>query len=335
MKADLIATRQAIQTGSTTVQAAAQACLAVAQSPACEHAFLQLTPEALQRTASHPQVCQSPLAGLAVSIKDLFDVQGQITQAGSIVLKNQPPAQADCLAVARLRAAGAGLIGRTNMVEFAFSGVGTNPHHGTPAAWDGLYDQAVGAPGQPHAPGGSSSGAAVSVATGAAFIGLGSDTGGSIRVPAALNGIVGFKNTARLVPTQGALPLSTTLDTVCAMTRTVQDAILAHEVLSARQVPRGQRPLSGYRLAVAKSLMQDGMDANVSQTFVCSLNTLRAAGARIDEIPLNELNDLAPMMSTGGFSPAEGFAWHREWLDRDSEHYDPRVLQRLMRGSGM
>jgi amidase/aspartyl-tRNA(Asn)/glutamyl-tRNA(Gln) amidotransferase subunit A len=335
MKADLIATRQAIQTGSTTVQAAAQACLAVAQSPACEHAFLQLTPEALQRTASHPQVGQSPLAGLAVSIKDLFDVQGQITQAGSIVLKNQPPAQADCLAVARLRAAGAGLIGRTNMVEFAFSGVGTNPHHGTPAAWDGLYDQAVGAPGQPHAPGGSSSGAAVSVATGAAFIGLGSDTGGSIRVPAALNGIVGFKNTARLVPTQGALPLSTSLDTVCAMTRTVQDAILAHEVLSARQVPRGQRPLSGYRLAVAKSLMQDGMDANVSQTFVRSLNTLRAAGARIDEIPLNELNDLAPMMSTGGFSPAEGFAWHREWLDRDSEHYDPRVLQRLMRGSGM
>jgi amidase/aspartyl-tRNA(Asn)/glutamyl-tRNA(Gln) amidotransferase subunit A len=335
MKADLIATRQAIQTGSTTVQAAAQACLAVAQSPACEHAFLQLTSEALQRTASHPQVGQSTLAGLAVSIKDLFDVQGQITQAGSIVLKNQPPAQADCLAVARLRAAGAGLIGRTNMVEFAFSGVGTNPHHGTPAAWDGLYDQSVGVPGHPHAPGGSSSGAAVSVATGAAFIGLGSDTGGSIRVPAALNGIVGFKNTARLVPSQGALPLSTTLDTVCAMTRTVRDAILAHEVLSARQVPRGQRPLSGYRLAVAKSLMQDGMDANVSQTFVRSLNTLRAAGARIDEIPLNELNDLAPMMSTGGFSPAEGFAWHREWLDRDSEHYDPRVLQRLMRGSGM
>ena len=335
MKADLIATRQAIQAGSTTVQAAAQSCLAVAQSPACAHAFMQLTPEALQRTASHPQVGKSPLAGLAVSIKDLFDVQGQITQAGSIVLKNQPPAFADCPAVARLRAAGAGLIGRTNMVEFAFSGVGTNPHHGTPAAWDGLYDQAVGGPGQPHAPGGSSSGAAVSVATGAAFIGLGSDTGGSIRVPAALNGIVGFKNTARLVPTQGALPLSTTLDTVCAMTRTVRDAILAHEVLSARHVPAGQRPLSGYRLAVVKSLMQDGIDATVSRAFEQSLNTLRAAGARIDEIALTELNGLAPMMSTGGFSPAEGFAWHREWLDRDSARYDPRVLQRLMRGSDM
>ncbi len=335
MKADLIATRQAIRAGTLTAQAAAEDGLAVAQSPACQHAFMQLTPEALQHTASQPQVGQRPLAGLAVSIKDLFDVQGQITQAGSIVLKNQPPAARDCLAVARLKAAGAGLIGRTNMVEFAFSGVGTNPHHGTPAAWDGLYDRAVGAPGQPHAPGGSSSGAAVSVATGAAFIGLGSDTGGSIRIPAALNGIVGFKSTARLVPTQGALPLSTTLDTVCAMTRTVRDTILAHEVLSARQVPRGQRPLTGFRLAVVKSLMQDGMDATVSRAYERSLNTLRAAGARIDEIALTELNELAPMMSTGGFSPAEGFAWHREWLDRDSAHYDPRVLQRLMRGSDM
>ena len=335
MKADLIATRQAIRAGSTTAQAAAEDCLAVAQSPACEHVFMQLTPEALQHTANQPQARQSPLAGLAVSIKDLFDTQGHITQAGSIILKDQPPAQADCLAVARLRAAGAGLIGRTNMVEFAFSGVGTNPHHGTPAAWDGVYDQAVGALGQPHAPGGSSSGAAVSVATGAAFIGLGSDTGGSIRVPAALNGIVGFKNTARLVPTQGALPLSTTLDTVCAMTRTVSDAILAHEVLSARQVPRGHRPLSGYRLAVVKSLMQDDMDTTVTRAFERSLKTLRAAGARIDEIALTELNELAPMMSTGGFSPAEGFAWHRGLIERDGERYDPRVLQRLMRGSGM
>ena len=335
MKADLIATRQAIRAGSTTSQAAAQACLAVAQSPACAHAFMQLTPESLQYRASQPQVSQSPLAGLAVSIKDLFDVQGQITQAGSIVLTNQPPASKDCMAVARLRAAGAGLIGRTNMVEFAFSGVGTNPHYGTPSAWDGLYDQAVGAPGQAHAPGGSSSGAAVSVATGAAFIGLGSDTGGSIRVPAALNGIVGFKNTARLVPTQGALPLSTTLDTVCAMTRTVRDAVLAHEVLSARRVPQGHRPLSGHRLAVVKSLMQDNMDATVTRAFERSLTSLRDAGAHIDEIALSELNELAPMMATGGFSPAEGFAWHRELLARDSGRYDPRVLQRLMRGSGM
>lgn len=335
MKADLIATRQSIQSGTTAPQALAEACLAVAQSSACAHVFMQLTPDQLQKTASTAHISQSPLAGLAVSIKDLFDIQGQVTKAGSVVLENQPPATSDCPAVARLRAAGAGLIGRTNMVEFAFSGVGVNPHYGTPAAWDALSNQAVGAPGQAYAPGGSSSGAAVSVATGAAFIGLGSDTGGSIRVPAALNGIVGFKNTARRVPTQGAVPLSTTLDTVCAMTRTVRDTILAHEILSGRKVPKGQRTLPGYRLAVVSSVMQDDMDTAVTQAFEQSLKTLRQAGARIDTLDLSELREIAPMMSTGGFSPAESFAWHRHMVARDGHRYDPRVAQRILRGSDM
>ena len=335
MKADLIATRQAIRAGNAHPQTEAENCLGIASSHACKDVFIQLSPEALKSAAHQHQLGNSPLAGLSVSVKDLFDVQGQVTQAGSQVLAQQPAATQDALAVSRLRAAGAGLIGRTNMVEFAFSGVGTNPHYGTPAAWDGLYDRPVGTAGQPHVPGGSSSGAAVSVATGAAFIGLGSDTGGSIRVPAALNGIVGFKNTARRVPTQGAYPLSTTLDTVCAMTRTVRDTILAHEVLAARQVPKSHRPLSGYRLACVTSLMQDNMDAAVARAFERSLNSLRAAGARIDEIPLKELNELAPMMSTGGFSPAEGFALHRELIDKQGDRYDPRVAQRVMRGSTM
>ena len=335
MKPDLIATRYAILSGATHPQAEAEACLALASNPSNNHVFTQLTPEVLQATARQRQVSESPLAGLAVSIKDLFDVQGQITQAGSVVLQNGPPAQKDAIAVARLRAAGAGMIGRTNMVEFAFSGVGTNPHHGSPAAWDGLHNQVVGAAGQPHVCGGSSSGAAVSVATGAAFIGLGSDTGGSIRVPAALNGIVGFKSTERLVSTQGALPLSTTLDTVCAMTRSVRDAILTHEILSDRKVPMGRKPLSGYRLAVVTTLMQEGLDAHVSRTFESNLQRLRTAGARIDEIKLNELNELAPMMSTGGFSSAEGFAWHRRMIEREGNRYDPRVLQRLLRGASM
>ena len=335
MKADLIATRQAIQAGTTHPMALAETCLAAAQSQACAHTFLQLTPDLLDQAARSPNVNQSPLAGLAVSIKDLFDIEGQVTKAGSVVLAEQSPALHDSVAVARLREAGAGLIGRTNMVEFAFSGVGTNPHYGTPAAWDGLHNQPVGTCGQPHVPGGSSSGAAVSVATGAAFIGLGSDTGGSIRVPAALNGIVGFKNTARRVPTQGALPLSTTLDTVCAMTRSVRDTILAHEILAARRVPEGRRPLSDYRLVVVKSLMQDGMDATVARAFDRCLCKLSAAGARVEELALGEMNELTPMMATGGFSPAEGFAWHRPMLSRASERYDPRVLQRLMRGANM
>src|SRR5207253_8056131 len=140
-----------------------------------------------RRAAADPNSATRRLMGLAVSVKDLFDVRGESTPAGSIVLADSPPAAQDCPAVARLRGAGGAILGRTNMTEFAFSGVGTNPHFGTPAN--------PADPKVPRIPGGSSSGAAVSVASGAAFVGLGSDTGGSIRIPAALGGIVGFKNT--------------------------------------------------------------------------------------------------------------------------------------------
>jgi len=184
-------------------------------------------------------------------------------------------------------------------------------------------------------PGGSSSGAAVSVAAGAAFVGLGSDTGGSIRIPAALNGIVGFKNTARLVPTDGALPLSTTLDTVCAMTRSVRDAITVHEILAARTVTRSQAPLSSYRLAVATTLMLDGLTPPVAAAFERTLKTLRDAGAHIDPMPLPPLQDLGTIQSTGGFSAAESYAWHRELITQRGDRYDPRVRARIERGAAM
>ena len=335
MKPDLIATRQAIQQGLTTAAQVAEECLALAKTAACESVFLQLTPDSLRATTTQAGIHNSPLAGLPVSIKDLFDVQGQVTAAGSVVLAKAPAAKQDSAAVTRLRQAGAGLIGRTNMVEFAFSGVGNNPHHGTPQAWDALTDRPAGTDPAGHVPGGSSSGAAVSVATGAAFIGLGSDTGGSIRIPAALNGLVGFKNTARRVPTHGALPLSTTLDTVCAMTRSVRDTILAHEILSARQVPASSRPLGSYRLAIARSLMQNDMDSTVTRAFERSLQTLRTAGAQIVELPLAELEELSAMMATGGFSPAESYAWHRHLLDSSAVQYDPRVSARILRGANM
>ncbi len=331
---DLHTTRQAILSGQTSPTHQAERSLAIALSPACEHVFLQLTAENLTRTASTPGMAQMPLAGLSVSIKDLFDVQGQVTASGSVVLADAPPATQDCPAVARLRAAGAGLIGRTNMVEFAFSGVGNNPHHGTPSAWDGLHNRALGHENG-YVPGGSSSGAAVSVATGAAFIGLGSDTGGSIRVPAALNGIVGFKNTARTTPTQGVLPLSPTLDTVCAMTRSVRDAILTHEILSGTRVPAGSRPLKDYRLGICKRYFQEDMDDTVTRAFERSLQTLSAAGARITEIDLPAMDELASLNATGGFSPAESYAWHRELLAREGTRYDPRVAARIQRGAGM
>ena len=327
MLPDLHTTRQAIASGRSSASAEIEKSIAAAQSPACASVFLTTTFDQARASAADPASAGKPLAGLSVSVKDLFDIAGQTTAAGSVVLADAPPATADSLAVARLKSAGAALIGRTNMVEFAYSGVGTNPHFGTPV---NPCDAAT-----PRIPGGSSSGAAVSVATGAAFIGLGSDTGGSIRIPAALSGIVGFKNTARLVPADGALPLSTTLDTVCAMTRSVRDAIVAHEILAARRVTRSSAPLCAYRLAVARTTLLDELDTPVARAFERGLQTLRDAGARIEEIALGELRELGPIQSTGGFTAAEAYAWHRDLIARRGAGYDPRVLARIERGAAM
>lgn len=327
MLADLHTTRQRLLAGQTRASTEIERSIAAAQAPSCQHAFIETHFDQARAAAAAVDPVRQPLAGLAVSVKDLFDVAGQTSRAGSVVLADAPPARQDAAAVARLRAAGAALIGRTNMTEFAFSGVGVNPHYGTPP-------NAV-ATDVPRIPGGSSSGAAVSVATGAAFIGLGSDTGGSIRIPAALQGIVGFKNTARLVPLDGTIPLSFTLDTVCAMTRSVRDAILAHEILAARRITRSNAPLSNYRLAVTPTLMTDGMDATVARAFERTLQTLRAAGARIEEIALPELGELASMQTSGGFSAAESYTWHRQLLKNKASQYDPRVAARIQRGAAI
>ena len=340
---DIHSTRQAIRHGETSASNELGRSIAIAESPACAHVWRQTRFDAARGeaaladdgNAAARHGFSQPLAGLAISVKDLFDVAGQPTPAGSLAMADAPAASIDAPAVARLRAGGGVLLGRTNMVEFAFSGVGINPHFGTPAAWDAQTGTAVGSPHAPHIPGGSSSGAAVSVATGAAFVGLGSDTGGSIRIPAALNGIVGFKNTARLVPTTGAVPLSTTLDTACAMTRSVRDAVLAHEILSARAVVRSPAPLASYRLAVAGNLFLDGMDTTVARAFERSLQVLRAAGAHIEEIPLTEMAELADMQARAGFSAVESFAWHRPLLAQYAASYDPRVRSRIERGATM
>jgi len=326
MLPDLLETRSALRTGASTPAAELERCIAAAQAPANAHTFLQTHFDTARTTAVQSGIGHQPLAGLAVSVKDLFDIAGQPPAAGSTALAGSTPAPQDSPAVARLRAAGASLIGRTNMVEFAFSGVGVNPHFGTPAAFDGRFGAL---PGEARVPGGSSSGAAVSVATGAAFVGLGSDTGGSIRIPAALNGIVGFKNTQRLVPTTGAVPLSTTLDTACAMTRSVRDAILVHELLSATRVTRSPAPLAGYRLAVPTTLFLDGMDATVAKAFERTLGILRRAGARIDTIALPE----AAEQPAYGFSPPEAYAWHRGLLATKGAQYDPRVRARIEKGA--
>ncbi len=327
MLTDLQTTLRRLRNGKTHPAFEVARAIDAASSAPCQHAFLKTTFDEALAVAGSSQNLSTRLAGLPISVKDLFDVTGQTTSAGSVALKDAAPAQFDCPAVARLRRAGAALMGRTNMVEFAFSGVGVNPHFGTPANAHSK-DLAL-------IPGGSSSGAAVSVACGAAFIGLGSDTGGSIRIPAALNGIVGFKNTARLVPTAGAVPLSSTLDTVCALTRSVPDAMLAHEILAQRRVTRSAAPLGAYRLAVASTLMLDSLDVTVTRAWQRTLDTLRQAGARIDELPLTELNELRQIQAAGNLSAAESFAWHRRLMQDKAASYDPRVLARIQVGATM
>ena len=313
-----------------------EACRRAANSADNEHTFVQTHFDQAAAVATAVDAALAvgaplpPLAGLSVSVKDLFDVQGQVSTAGSTVLADRPAAAADCLAVERLRRAGAALIGRTNMSEFAFSGVGINPHHGTPAnAATRRIDAA------PRIPGGSTSGGGVSVASGAAWAALGSDTGGSIRIPAALQGLVGFKNTARLTPTEGAVPLSTTLDTVCAITLSVRDAVLLHEILAHRRVTLAGRPIAALRLAVPTTLMLDGLDAVVASAFQRTVAALRQAGARVEEVPLPALTELGAMTASGGFSAAESWTWHRHLLAAHEAQYDPRVAVRIKRGERM
>lgn len=225
------------------------------------------------------------LAGLPISVKDLFDVAGEPTTAGSVVLAQAPPAKADAVAVARLRAAGAIVMGRTNMTEFAFSGLGVNPHYGTPA---NPYDR-----GSRRLPGGSSSGAAVSVTDGMAYAAVGSDTGGSVRIPAALCGLTGFKPTARRIPLDGALPLSSTLDSVGSLAPTVaccarMDAVLA----GVAQQPIPPVEVRTLRVAVLQGYVLDGLDAHVAAAFSSALALLSRGGAHLEEVTFSSLDKI-------------------------------------------
>jgi aspartyl-tRNA(Asn)/glutamyl-tRNA(Gln) amidotransferase subunit A len=270
----------------------------------------------------------SPYAGIPVSIKDLFDIKGQVTRAGSRALEDSAPAEADAPVVARLRGAGFIVIGRTNMTEFAFSGIGINPHYGTPKS---TWQRHVG-----HVPGGSSSGAAVSVADGMAYGALGTDTGGSCRIPAAYNGIVGFKPTQRRVPLEGGVPLSFTLDSFGPLARTAQccavlDAVLANEPVR----PLQPLPIKGMRLAVPTTVALDELEDEVARTFERALATLSRQGALIERIEVPEFRDVGVMNTKGGFAAVESYAWHRYLIVSHGDVYDPRVSLRILRGEGV
>lgn len=320
--------------GRTTSRALVEEALARIADPSGEgrRAFLRVYADNARAAADAQDKLRgagyvaSPLAGLPVSIKDLFDVAGERTLAGSRALDDAPAAADDARVVARLRAAGAVLIGRTNMTEFAFSGVGINPHYGTPG---NPYDRT-------RIPGGSSSGAPVSVADGFAAVAIGTDTGGSVRIPAALCGIVGFKPTQRRVPRDGVVPLSTTLDSIGPLGNTVACCALADAVLAGEPpvLPRPM-PVEGLRLAVPQTLVLDDLDAEVAAAFERACSTLARAGARVVGLPLKELGDYAAINVKGGFSPVEAYAWHAALLARRGDDYDPRVRARIEPGSEM
>jgi aspartyl-tRNA(Asn)/glutamyl-tRNA(Gln) amidotransferase subunit A len=269
-----------------------------------------------------------PLGGVTISVKDLFDVAGEVTLAGSKVRDQSTVALSDAPVLARLRAAGAVIVGRTNMTEFAFSGLGINPHYDTPR---NPWDRATG-----RVPGGSSSGAAVSVADGMAVAAIGTDTGGSVRIPSALCGLTGFKPTARRVPTAGAFPLSTTLDSIGPLANSVACCALIDQVMSGEAVrPLIARPVSGMTLAVPQTLFLDDMDDHVSAAFEHALSRLSAAGARIVEISFDVTADILAANATGGFASPEAFATLRDLLQADEGRFDPRVSVRVKRGGAM
>jgi aspartyl-tRNA(Asn)/glutamyl-tRNA(Gln) amidotransferase subunit A len=265
------------------------------------------------------------LAGIPISIKDLFDEAGFTTLGGSRVLVGTPAATRNSTVVERLRKAGAVIIGRTNLVEFAFSGLGLNPHYGTPK---NTFDRTTG-----RIPGGSSSGAAISVTDGMAAGAIGSDTGGSIRIPAALNGLVGFKPTARRVPLVGVLPLSFTLDSAGPIAKSVADCALLDQVLAAEVdgVPAALQ-LRGLRLAVPKTVFQNDLSPAVANAFTAALSRLSAAGAMIVDLPMPEFAQAATISQRGALVSAEAYWWHRQWMKDGAEKYDPRIIVRIRAG---
>ena len=332
--------RKALETGQTTARALVDTCLDRISAPEGEGArvFVRSYPEAARASADAMDQLRrvgrapGPLAGIPISIKDLFDVAGERTAAGSKVLAEAEPATAHAVVIARCLAAGLIPVGRTNMTEFAFSGIGINPHFGTPRGpWGRGADGSGG-----HVPGGSSSGAAVSVADGMALAALGTDTGGSCRIPAAFCGIVGYKPTARRVPITGVLPLSPSLDSVGPLAPSVACCAAIDAVLAGEALPNVMPlALRGLRLAVPGNMVMDGMDPAVAEAFNRVLNRLSNLGVRITHLTFPQFERVVAANRTGGLTAAEANAWHRAHLARAPEAYDQRVRTRLERGAGM
>jgi aspartyl-tRNA(Asn)/glutamyl-tRNA(Gln) amidotransferase subunit A len=292
---------------------------------ACLTVYTQVARDAADAADARARagISLGPLDGAIVSIKDLFDVAGEPTRAGSKILADAAPALADALVVHRLRTAGCVIIAKTNMAEFAFTGIGLNPHYGTPG---NPADRA-------RIPGGSSSGAAVAVADRMCEIAIGSDTGGSVRVPAALCGVVGFKPSKRRVPTEGAFPLSYTLDSIGPLARSVADCADADAAMSSGEATTLEpAALQGLRIGIAQGLPLRGLDEVVASRLFEAINELGRVGVQLSPELFPQFDDMVRANARGSIAVAEAYAIHRERLATRGAEFDPFVRSRLERG---
>lgn len=324
---------QQLRAGDLTASAATQQALRAAEQPSGEGARVftrTYADSAVQQaqqadTRWQQQQPHSPIDGLPISIKDLFDVADEPTCAGSRVLADAPPAARDAHIVQQLKQAGAAIVGKTNMTEFAFSGLGINPHYGTPAnPWQR---------GEKRIPGGSSSGAAVAVADGMCLAAVGTDTGGSVRIPAALCGLTGFKPSASRINQAGTLPLSAALDSIGVIAHDVRSCWLLDSVIADRPLQLAERDITRAHFAIPQTRVLDGLDLAVSQAWHHALARLRAQGATLTELPLSELAELETMNARGGITAWEAWQWHQSLLQSHAAGYDPQVRMRIERGA--
>ena len=264
-------------------------------------------------------------AGVPIAIKDLFDVKGEVTRAGSRVLDARAPATEDAEIVRLLRRAGFVIVGKNNMTEFAYSGLGVNGHFGTPL---NPHDKAID-----RVPGGSSSGAGVAVASGMVPAAIGTDTGGSCRIPAAFCGIVGFKPTSTRVARAGSVPLSNSLDCIGPLASSVSSAAVLDSIMAGGDGADVESfPEGGIRLGVLEGYVTEHIDEQVAAAFEGALTRLSRRGVRLTPLDITELADLPRINAKGGLVGAEAYAWHRQLLDTRGEFYDPWVRARFEAG---
>ncbi|HZT47235.1 MAG TPA: amidase [Hyphomicrobiaceae bacterium] len=330
---NLIDLKRQLAAGRTTSRALVEASLSAIADAAGEGArcFLSVYEQTALAEAERVDAARGanlalpPFAGIPISIKDLFDVAGEVTRAGSHVLDTEPPAARDADIVALLRRAGFVIVGKTNMTEFAYSGLGMNAHYGTPRS---PFDRSAG-----RIPGGSTSGGAVSVADGMTVATIGTDTGGSCRIPAAFCGIVGFKPTSTRVSKRGAIPLSQTLDSVGPLARTVSCCAVLDSILSGGDGEDEESyPVSNLCLGVIEGYVDEKLDEAVAAAYQAALSRLSQKGVRLKPLGIPELSELPHINRNGGLVGAEAYAWHRRFLETRSEFYDPWVRARFDAG---